>query len=103
MEGVRGDLSGRLAALEGRTIDKVTFGGLLAVAVGLIFSIVAFGGDQFGAGREIGLSLASIDKRLDQIEAAQAKPAPSMAAAFASAPGSMANPKPSRASAAAVR
>lgn len=45
---------------------------MLIAAIALIFSLIAFGGDQFVAGREVGAAIAALDAKIDRL---QAKPA----------------------------
>lgn len=69
IRSLRVDMNARIDALAARSVDKVTAAGLLAAAVALIFSLVAYGGDQFGAGREVSTAIAALDAKIDRIGA----------------------------------
>lgn len=68
-------LSAKIDALAARSVDKVTAAGLLVGAIALIFSMIAFGGDQFGAGREVGVAIAALDAKIDRLQASSPSPA----------------------------
>nr|WP_295112490.1 hypothetical protein [uncultured Caulobacter sp.] len=63
------ELSAKIDALAARSVDKVTAVGMLIGAIALIFSMIAFGGDQFGAGREVGVAIAALDAKIDRLQA----------------------------------
>lgn len=52
-----------------------TLAGIALAIIGTFIAVLAFGGDQFGAGRELGGSLSQIEAKMDRIEAAQAEAA----------------------------
>lgn len=70
------ELSAKIDALAARSVDKVTAAGLLAAAIALVFSMIAFGGDQFGAGREVSMAIAALDAKIDRLEARPSSPPP---------------------------
>lgn len=61
------ELSAKIDALAARTVDKMTAAVLLAAAIALVFSMIAFGGDQFGAGREVGVAIAALEAKIDRL------------------------------------
>ena len=63
------ELAGKIDTAAAKALDKWTATGLVAAAVALIFAMIAFGGDQFGAGREIGDSIAKLEAKLDRLGA----------------------------------
>jgi len=69
------ELSAKIDVLAARSVDKVTAAGLLAAAIALVFSMIAFGGDQFGAGREVGVAIAALDAKIDRLQASSPSPA----------------------------
>ena len=54
-----------------------TLAGIALAIVGTFIGVLAFGGDQFGAGRDMGSALAALDAKMDRIEASQADAAKS--------------------------
>lgn len=62
-----GALSAKIDTLAARSVDKITAAGLLLAAIALVFAMIAFGGDQFSAGREVSTAIAALDARIDHM------------------------------------
>lgn len=65
------ELSAKIDALAARSVDKITAAGLLLASIALVFSMIAFGGDQFSTGREVSAAIAQLDAKIDRIGAAR--------------------------------
>ena len=74
MREVHAGLSAKIDALAARSVDKITAVGMLIGAIALVFAMISFGGDQFVAGREVGVAIAALEARVDRLQANQSAP-----------------------------